>query len=199
MLHCRAIKIIERMEESWTRPARLRNFFKPGKVRLTEGCIDRRPFCSRRLEILGPFVTRAFFLGKPHVDLIEALDLKMLIGLVRRAIKNHTAAVDENDLVEQVGPSKHMRRTNHSAIVRRKATQDLHQRELRGRIQSGGRFVQEEHSRLVEQLSRDAHPFALPSGKLKDPLVTVFAETETLDRFIDQNARWVEGDARIQT
>ena len=83
--------------------------------------------------------------------------------------------MDEDDLVEQIGTTKHVRRTNHSAIVRREAAQDLHQRELGGGVQSGRGFVQEEHGGLVEQLRRDAYAFALSSGKLKDPLVAMFS------------------------
>ena len=101
--------------------------------------------------------------------------------------------VAQVDVVERVGDQDHR-----LALVR-ELSEEQHQRFLQSRVEAARGLVEEQQARLGEQLGRDRHPLALPSGKVVDGSVAPLAELQGGEDLVDATGSFLRRRVRGQT
>jgi hypothetical protein len=99
------------------------------------------------------------------------------------ALHNHTA-VEYGDFIRYAGDERKIVRHHETGhrILMDEAAEQLHQALLRGGVQGGKRFVEDEHTRLEREGASDGQPGALPAAELlRASLGHAFVEAHLFD------------------
>ena len=118
--------------------------------------------------------------GEPD---LQPLAADAVLELVRRALGDHLAVVDDRDLVGQpVGLVEVLGGEQHGRALGDEALDRLPQAEPAARVQAGRRLVEEEHRRLGDERRREVEPPAHAAGVGLGRAVGGVDEVEALEQ-----------------
>ena len=127
---------------------------------------------------------------KPIVDLVVRLDVEETPRLTRAAEEGKCSAASEDGKpVAEVEAASGVGDDDHGSFARvRKLPKQAHHLRFQPRVESGGRFVETEQARSIEQFGSNAGSFALSARQQPDALRRMLLEREldqdTLDRCV---------------
>ena len=125
-------------------------------------------------------------LEQPLVEGDELAHAEVLARFLRRALKGEAAAGEHQELIHEVRIFDHVRGADDGAAAIRDIAQQLHERELRGRIEPGGGLIEKQNRRAHEQLHAHADALALAAGEAADRQLGAMADAELLHRLHQQ-------------
>ena len=121
------------------------------------------------------------------------LGIEVFQSTRRLSKEDHASAVQDGKTVKEKRVVHDMRGAENCAARGGEVSQRLHEPEFRGRIQSGGRFIQKHEPRPAKQFGANADALPLPAGEFANGRLRAFFEPEQAHRMPHKLAQLPSG------
>jgi len=132
------------------------------------------------------------------IELDHVVDAEVAPRLPRRSVEGESSVHQQHDRVAQVDVVERVGDQDHRLALVGELSEEQHQRFLQPRVEAARGLVEEKQAGLGEQLGRDRHPLALPSGKVVDGGVAPLAELQGGEDLVDSTGSFLRRRVRGQ-